>query len=191
MKNAIICENSSNPRITQGGTGTLSARFQAPAWKPEITTHEYRFKIDAYTPATMPTSRLAEYMRDLATLLGEREYVHFVRLDPGSTMLVQRVDEESAPKVRKRILDLRKGEGLEDASHAFKTLNRRLINDNAAGYLYPNDGAEILYFPGCNQPESLTFWAFTQPGSLDGLLIRIGDKDETVPVHLEEEGRSL
>ena len=32
---------------------------------------EYRFSIDAYTPATMPMARLAEYMAQLALILGE------------------------------------------------------------------------------------------------------------------------
>ena len=40
----------------------------------------YRLKIDAYTPETMPMGRLAEYMADLAVILGERAAVHFVQL---------------------------------------------------------------------------------------------------------------
>lgn len=152
------------------------------------TTHEYKYKIDAYTPATMPMSRLAEYMQDLATLLGEKEHVHFVRLDPGSTVLVQQIDRESVPKVRERIsaIDVVEGEGPEDALHAFKALERRLAEDNATGHLYQDDGSEIIHFPGCEKAKPLTFGAFTQPGTLDGLLIKIGGKDETVPVHLQD-----
>jgi hypothetical protein len=36
---------------------------------------EYRFRIDAFTPETMPMARLAEYMSQLAQLLGEPTYV--------------------------------------------------------------------------------------------------------------------
>lgn len=151
-------------------------------------THEYRFRIDAYTPDTIPMARLAEYMQDLATLLGEKEHVHFVRLEEGSTVLVQKIDRESIPKVSSRIsaINVTEGEGAEDALRAFKAIDRRLAEDNAVGHLYRNDGAEIIYFPGCEKAKPLTFGAFNQPGSLDGLLIKIGGRDETVPVHLQE-----
>jgi hypothetical protein len=152
------------------------------------TTHEYKFRIDAYTPATMPMSRLAEYMQDLAALLGEKEHVHFVRLDPGSTVLVQQIDRESVPRVHARVsaINVTEGEGPEDALRAFKALDRRLAEDNATGHLCTGDGAEIIRFPGCEKAKPLTFGAFTQPGSLDGLLIKIGGKDETVPAHIQE-----
>jgi hypothetical protein len=58
---------------------------------------EDRFTIDAYTPDTIPMRRLAEYMQDLADLFGEREHVHFARIEAGSTVLVQRIDAEWAP----------------------------------------------------------------------------------------------
>ena len=62
---------------------------------------EYRFKIDAYSPETIPMARLAEYMSDLAVLFGNRENVHFVQLEPGSTTLLQRIEYEAVPKVKR------------------------------------------------------------------------------------------
>jgi hypothetical protein len=44
-------------------------------------------------------ARLAEYMTELATILGEPAYVHFVRLKSGSTRLVHKVQFEAMPKV--------------------------------------------------------------------------------------------
>ena len=76
---------------------------------------EFRFRIDAFTPDTLPMERLAEYMTDLARMLGEPASVHFVRLDPGSTVLIQRIDEEAEPKVRHRVRTVRSGEGPADA----------------------------------------------------------------------------
>ena len=46
--------------------------------------HEYRFVIDACNPDTLPMSRLAEYMGELARLLGSPDQVHFVRLEGGA-----------------------------------------------------------------------------------------------------------
>ncbi len=56
---------------------------------------EFRLKIDAYSPKTIPMASLASYMNDLARLLGELASVHFVRLEEGSTVLVH----EAVPDV--------------------------------------------------------------------------------------------
>lgn len=58
----------------------------------------YRFVIDeSFTPDTLPMWRLAEYMTDMADLLGEKSYVHFVQIEGGSTVLVQDVEHEAYP----------------------------------------------------------------------------------------------
>ena len=48
------------------------------------------------------------------------------------------------------------------------------------------DGKEILFFPGPERGQPPTFGPFRQDGVLDGTLIRVGGRDETVPVHLRE-----
>ncbi len=144
---------------------------------------EYRFVIDAYNPETLPMSRLAEYMADLAQLFGTAERVHFVRLEPGSAVIVQTVEPEAAAEVRNRIDAVAEGRGPEDATRAFKALNRHLAADGATGSL-KDGGGEVIQFPGRGQPPPLTFGAFNQPGVLDGVLIRVGGRDDTVPVHL-------
>lgn len=146
---------------------------------------EYRFVIGACDPDTLPMSRLAEYMADLARLLGTAERVHFVRLEAGSTVLVQSVEPEAAPEVRRRLDAFANDTAAKDAADAFKALNRRLADDNATGSLRKG-GAEVMRFPGREQPPPLTFGAFNQPGVLDGVLIRIGGRDDTVPVHLRD-----
>lgn len=146
---------------------------------------EYRFVIGACDPDTLPMSPLAEYMADLARLLGTTKRVHFVRLETGSTLLVQRVEPEAAPEVRRRLDAFANDTAAKDAADAFKALNRRLADDNATGSLREG-GAEVIRFPGREQPPPLTFGAFDQPGVLDGVLIRIGGRDDTVPVHLRD-----
>ncbi|WP_200243651.1 hypothetical protein [Thiohalocapsa halophila] len=150
--------------------------------------HEYRFRIDAWTPETIPMARLADYMRDVATLLGETEHVHFVRVDPGSALLVQSVEHESLHNVQARLrADFAQGEGEAEALRAYRNIDKRLAEDNASGALFEPDGAEVIRFPGRETPQPLTFGAFTQPGTLDGVLIRIGGKDDSVPVWLQQD----
>lgn len=150
--------------------------------------YEYKFKIDAFSPDTIPMARLAEYMADLATLLGEKERVHFARLEEGSTVLVPGIENEAYPKVQTRLatINVMEDEGPEEALRAIKAIDARLAADNAVGHLYAEGGAEIIHFPGCEKPKPLTFGAFSQEGSLDGVLIKVGGRDATVPVHLQE-----
>lgn len=150
-----------------------------------VEGQEYRFRIDAFTPETLPMERLAEYMADLAKMLGEPTSVHFVSIESGSTVLVQRIDKEAEPKVLHRVRTLRAGDGPADAVQAYEKLNRRLLDDNAVGALSDEMGADIIDFPGRNLAEPVTFGAFNQIGSVDGQLIRIGGVRDNVPVILQ------
>ena len=147
---------------------------------------EYRFTIDAFTLDTLPMSRLAEYMADLARLLGGVECVHFVRLESGSTSVVHSIEPEAVPRVRKRVQSITCDDSPRDVATAFRRLNRLLATDNAIGSLRDTASDLAIEFPGRDHHELVTFGAITQPGVLDGELIRIGCRDETVPVHLRD-----
>ncbi len=148
--------------------------------------HEYRFKIDAFTPNTLPMARLAEYLTDLAVMLGESKNVHFVRIEKGSAVLVQKVDDVALPKVKERVREVRAGRGPQDAMKAYRRTNKRLKQDNCVGLLSKKNGAEIIRFPGCEEEERVSFGAFNQDGSLDGRVIVIGGRGDPVPVHIEQ-----
>ena len=158
--------------------------------KPEIARRhmsggvEFRFKLDAYTPETIPMERLAEYLGQLAVLLGEKDAVHFVRIEPGSVVPVIRVEREAAPKVKERTVAVRRGSGPVEAMRAYRAINKRLRDDNGTGSLRDEGGAEIIPFPGKDE-ELKPLPAITQSGSVDGVIIRIGGKGENVPLLLE------
>ncbi len=148
---------------------------------------EYRFTIaDSFTPETLPMERLAEYVAALAKLLGEQANVHFRSVEAGSAVLVAAIDPPAQLKVRERVVAVRDGGGPGDARKAFADLDEMLRKDNATGAL--SDGATdvVIAFPGRNRPEPLAYGPFRQDGTIDGQLIRVGGKDETVPVHLRD-----
>ena len=151
---------------------------------------EYRFTIEAYSPETIPMARLAEYMTDIATLLGNRDRVHFKGLEPGSTNVVQLVEHEAVPKVRSRIIGVRNRTAPEDAISAYQRINKRLREDNGSGFVEEVEESgnreRVIEFPGRDRNESERFDSIFQAGSLDGLLIRVGGKDDTIPVYLED-----
>ena len=146
----------------------------------------YRFVVDALSPDRVPMARLAEYIADLARLFGYKEHVHFVRVEQGSLVAVQQVEQEYAPLVHERLSTANNVEGVpDDVADAVESLNHRLAKDGATGSLRDDVGAEIIPFPGRDKPSPQTFGPFKQPCTFDGVLIRVGGKDDTVPVHLQ------
>jgi hypothetical protein len=152
---------------------------------------EYQFKIDAYSPATIPMARLAQYMAELAVLFGERDSVHFRGLTKGSTILNARIDREAVPKVRDRVIGVRAGDGSGDSMRAFHALNKLLRADNAVGVLRdaaPRSGV-VIRFPG----RELTEEKFTvkQQGSIDGIVTGIRGKDSSIHITLQSESQQI
>ena len=148
------------------------------------------FYIDAYTPDSIPLAKLADYMADFAALLGKENAVRFGGLEPGSTRLAARVAFEDVPKVTARLHDIRRGDAPKDAARLFAQIDDRLANDNAVGRIFVEGGeaaapAELLAFPGRERPKPLSYGPFTQEGSLDGILISVGGKDETISIRLQ------
>jgi hypothetical protein len=147
---------------------------------------EYRFEIDAFTPETIPLNRLAQYLCDLAQIMGESANVHLNRIDPGSTVPVICVDWEAEPKVRERIRAVKFNEGSPAALRAYAEINKRLLEDNANGALIDPGKSKVIYFPGrdsANQPE---FGPIRQTAVFQGIPIKVGGERDTVPVHLED-----
>jgi hypothetical protein len=148
--------------------------------------HEYRLRIDVFSVESLPMSRLAEYMTELARLLGEQERVHFSRLEPGSAVLVSSVENPAVPKVGERLHKVREGHGPKDAMQAYKALDTLLAKDNAIASLTAEGGAEIIAFPGRTRPKPMRYGPFREEGSLEGTVIRLGGRDESIPILLKD-----
>ncbi|MBN8982096.1 MAG: hypothetical protein J0I29_12600 [Rhizobiales bacterium] len=152
---------------------------------------EYRFKIDAYTPDTIPMARLSEYMAQLALLLGEQTAVHFHKLTKGSTILNARVEREAAPKVRDRIARVRTSDAPAEPMKAYAALNKLLRDDNAIGVLRDDSPRGIVIrFPG-RELALEKFPTIRQQGSIDGIVTGIRGRDATAHVILQSEGQQL
>ena len=154
--------------------------------------HQYRFVIDSTcTPETLPMARLAEYMAKVATLLGEKTYVHFVGLEAGSAILVQDVEFEAHTTVQQRIQAVNRNDGPPDATQAYDALNRLLVDDSASAALFRAAGrdvrgARVLEFPGTKQERESEYGPVKQASTLQGVVIRVGGERDPVPVHLQD-----
>jgi hypothetical protein len=148
------------------------------------TGQELRFYMEPYTPDTLPLGRLAEYLTQLAKVIGDHRAVHLIELQEGSTVLVNRVDPEALPKIYDRAEAVKRGDAPRDAMDGYRTLNTMLEQDNGSGALLEPTGAQILEFPGRRAERPIFSWV-EQRGEVDGEVARVGGTGDPVPLLLQ------
>jgi hypothetical protein len=166
--------------------GVISKRGVKLIKKDQGNLREYRFKIDAYTPQTMPLNRLAEYLTDLAVLFGENNSVHLIEVEEGSTVLPLIVDREAEPKVLENLDAVARKDAPPERMRAAETIDERLRKDNAKGGIVAPAGDNLIFFPGRERIIPPTYGPFNQPGFIIGTPNLVGGKNDPVPVHIED-----
>ena len=155
-----------------------------------MSREEYTFRIDRFTPETLPLERLAQYLLELAGLFGNAERVHFKTLKRGSVQVVSAVEREAIPKVRARLQSVHSDAPDEPRQH-YQKLNALLGEDNAVGSI-KRGSAVVLRFPGREVPAISKVGPFTQHTEIQGELVRVGGRDETAHALIQDlEGRSF
>lgn len=145
----------------------------------------YDFRLDGWTPATLPMARLAEYLARLAALFGNRADVYFLKARKGSAIQEIHVRATAALKVQARLKLVGTGEESEDAAKSVQAINAMLREDNTSATLKQKAGAVLIRFPGCK--TTLAEEAVVhESGELIGMVIRVGGRDETVPLLLQD-----
>lgn len=146
------------------------------------------FVLDGFTPDTLPMARLAEYLTDLAALLGEKERVHFREVEPGSAGLAYDVEAVAVPKVKERVRRARIADADSEERRAFENIDHRLRKDNTAASLREDSpkGATLLQFPGPTREVDPVFGPFNEQATLQGRVISVGGKRSIVNVNIQD-----
>ncbi len=152
----------------------------------EQAPHGYQFVMDRWLPATIPMKRLAQYMDKMAGLLGSQDRVHFAKITKGSARPEFNVEEVVAFEVAQRLKAAANGEWFE-GQKLIKDINRMLMEDGCVGYLRALSGPRYIEFPGRKTPIAQEVTVH-ESGELEGQIIRVGGKDDTVPVTLMGDG---
>ncbi|MBV9085132.1 MAG: hypothetical protein JOZ62_20850 [Acidobacteriaceae bacterium] len=118
----------------------------------------------------------------MASILGEDHSIHLVELEPGSTVLVHRIDDEAVPKILDRAAAVRRGDAPAAAMRSYNNVNKLLREDGASASLL-EDGAEILEFPG-KKADLPRFPSVAERAELDGIVVRVGGMGDPVPLTL-------
>ncbi len=144
----------------------------------------YELYIDAFRPETIPMYRLAEYMAGFAELLGNGEHVRLDEVKSGSLALAARVNEVAVRKVDRRIDEIRYGVAPQNALKAFRQIDDMLAEDHAIGQVRRGK-AKLIDFPGHTRPVEERMGPVQQTSMIDGEVIQIGGRDETINVHIK------
>ena len=155
---------------------------------PKLGGTPFVFRIDSFTPQTIPMVRLGEYMMALARLLGEPAGVHFEKLTSGSACLNLKVERDALPKVRARADAVRRGEASREVMEQFRGINRMLREDSGTAKFAAEAKGKVLAFPGRDEVLAKPL-VVRQLGTFDGQLMRVGGTDATVHVMLVSEIR--
>jgi hypothetical protein len=155
-----------------------------------MTMKELRFYVEGTTPDVIPMARLAEYLTELSILLGNKPHVHFLRVETGSLPCVIKVDQEKEDSVIARVKNAALNKGPKEAIKANSNLRAMLKKDEFSAEFKTETGDTFASYPLVRQRKEETFGPFRQDGSLDGIVVRLGGIDETLPVHLVYEGRT-
>jgi hypothetical protein len=143
------------------------------------------FRIDVFRPDTIPMCRLAEYMLELAALYGSPASVHFKGIRQGSAVLNAVIESDAVASVESRLRSVNDASAPDDLRRAYQNINGMLKSDKAVGEVMLATGAVILAFPGRDTFVHKTY-RVKEAGVLDGIVIRIGGKDHTIPVWLKD-----
>ena len=147
----------------------------------------YDFRIDVWKPETLPLKRLAEYASELARLFGSPADVHLLKIRKGSHVQEFAVANTARANVERQLALVRAADAPAELVRPYRNLNQYLRNDGGSAVLKIKGGAKVIEFPGCKTPLAEEV-IIHEVGMLDGVVIRVGGKDDTVPVWLEGEG---
>lgn len=118
---------------------------------------QYIFKIDGFTPETMPFGRLIDYYAQLKQVLGLPEHLHLVSIFKSSHGTCLAVDSEARKRVDERLLKIRDGSAPKTALRARDQINFMLQEDGTSAEFFGPDRGNVIPFPGMRADEDVIF----------------------------------
>ncbi len=142
----------------------------------------YTLTVKNTSPTSMPMADLAELLKQLADVFGDRQGVHVVKIDEGSLAIRNQVDPDRLEAVEKSLASFKGRRPVAIETKPVDAVNAFLAQRNLSAEL-TRGRTKVLSFPGVVLPE---IGPVTQEQRLHGEIIRIGGKDKTIHVHIRE-----
>jgi hypothetical protein len=117
-------------------------------------TLEYTFKIENFTPETMPFGRLVEYYVEIKRMLGVSENLHLIGVVEGSHGSAFAIDRNYETALIERLQFVNQGTAPSSAMRAQSAINKMLKDDGTSGAFYGVGGQNVVNFPGNRTDDS-------------------------------------
>lgn len=143
----------------------------------------YELHIIGTRPGVLSLQDFGELVKKFADLLGNTEKIHFRALRSGSARILAKVDADALGAVDVHLLSMKL---LRDSSSKIVRMEEYLQSRGWHGELRNQTGGVVLSFARAKppkQPEEERL--LQQPDTIVGRVIKIGGRDETVPMTLE------
>lgn len=152
--------------------------MKSPGWT-------YELRIKGTKPRDLPLDALAAVVKHLSDLLGSADQLRFKGLKQGSARLQVQVMAPAIDDVRVQVLKAKVD--AEDGKPAtIYKLNEYLGERGWSAELKNASGGIVISFPGTSKAApSVEPRTVKQPDQIIGTVIKIGGRDETVPMTLK------
>ena len=137
----------------------------------------FSLHIKSFTPETIPFKRLLEYLAQLEKLF-DGEDVHFIKVAKGSAAPEFIVKTDIAYKIEEKINSLNNAD-----NPMFSKFARLLQEDNTSAYFTKNK-KRIFEIKVAN--DNLQKYDIKEEYELYGYVIKVGGRDDTVPLSLRD-----
>ncbi len=118
-----------------------------------IDTATYIFKIEDFTPESMPFGRLVEYYLEIKKMLGVADKLHLVGVVESSHGSAFKIDRNHQAPLDKRLIEINEGTAPSVSLRARDTIDRMLREDGTSGSFYDSRGINAIPFPGKRSAE--------------------------------------
>ncbi len=115
----------------------------------------YTFKIEDFTPKSMPFGRLVEYYREIKKLLGVADNLHLVDLLESSHGSAFAIDRNHEAALVKRLMAINEGTAPKAAARAQSAINAMLREDGTSGAFFDCYNQNVITFPGKRLDDSI------------------------------------
>ena len=117
-------------------------------------TTTYTFKIEDFTPESMPFGRLVDYYIEIKRMLGVADNLHLVDVVESSHGSAFKIDRNHETTLAKRLMEINEGTAPKIAVNAREAINTMLRQDGTSGSFYDSRGVNVIPFPGSHATET-------------------------------------
>lgn len=145
---------------------------------------QYTFRIQNYSPETLPFERMLQYYQNLANMLGESQSMHLLDITESSHASTIKVDGSATANLQYRLYDLKNETAPTAALSARAAIGQLLAEDNTSATFEDDRGNNVIVFPN-PKPDAVQPIRIRDTAAFVGELYHIAGTPQNAKVRLQ------